>query len=627
MPFPIQVQASVEIAGKSVGRKIMLHGGLTVLLGPNGSGKTHLMRGMKNDLTKHCAGKKVRFLSAGRVGLFEQYRSDYDGHRNGQPLYQQAIYGSLADTTRRHNYETLQGDFQTLAVRPDILIKIRERLRKLFSRDISVLWDAGNLKIEFVRTNGSSPSYSSAREASGLLHLAGLLAALYDDEVGAVLIDEPEVSLHPQLQAFLLKEIRGVAGLPDESSNKKIVVIGTHSTEFLPVEGPNDLPNLVFCYDLDRDPVQVSPEADELKGSKLFGLIARMGQEHKLAFFAKSPLLVEGPSDTIICAGLASKLEIHLEAGGSQLLPVIGKGQFPVVVKLLRMLGKFPLALTDADGLADGLDLINSFLINDDANSRAAQNGFASAVELSRSVYRAFCDLIESRWVEIEPLATRHPYWRNRDADDPDVMKARRRSAFATLFETSDQELGAIHMDRAWSRLKQRIAALLDLLESQGCFVLRRGTIESYFGSVDQTTAGDKPAAAAEEVAAFRLEAASDIEGRYGDVLRCLRRAASTEKIVEAESLQDILLAVAAPAIARVKSGASSESLNALAKSSVGQLANLFDLSVVEGNLHIGLKSKVLDVPGFPMLIATEDDVVKKVSVALGLGKAPKETA
>lgn len=63
--------------------------------------------------------------------------------------------------------------------------------------------------------------YSSGREASGLLHLVGILSALYDDEVGVLLIDEPEVSLHPQLQAFLLKEISRVAGIPSDENYQK----------------------------------------------------------------------------------------------------------------------------------------------------------------------------------------------------------------------------------------------------------------------------------------------------------------------------------------------------------------------------------------------------------------------
>lgn len=620
MSFPIQIQSSIQVSDNQLIRTVTLNSGITVLLGPNGSGKTHLMRGMKADLAKHCSGKKVRFLSAGRVGLFEQYRSDFDGHRGDNPRYQEANYGSLSDTKRRHNYETLQGDFQTLAMRPDILIKIRERLRKLFGRDILVLWDGGSLKIEFVRTNGGFESYSSAREASGLLHLAGLLTALYDDEVGAVLIDEPEVSLHPQLQAFLLKEMHAVAGLPDTTSNKKFVIIGTHSTEFIRIESPSDLPSLVFCYDLTTGPVQVAQDAEELMSQKLFALIARMGQEHKLAFFAKSPLLVEGPSDSIICGGLASRLELHLEAGGSQLLPVIGKGQFPVVVKLLRMLGKEPLVLTDADGLADGLDLANCFLMNDDANARAAKVGFGSAIELSSSVYGAFCKHIKEDWECVSTLAEAHPYWKNRDPAKPNE-EAKRRAVLSVLFENSDDVIAKLGVDSGWIQLKQRIAALLDLLETQGCFVLRCGSIESYYFSAEAITVTDKPAAAAEEISTFRSMTTEAIEERYNDVLRCLRQASSTEKIVEAESLQDLLLAVAAPAVARIKGGCESAALNGLARNTVGTHADLFELGIVDGKLSISLKSKVLDVPGFPMSVAVSDDVVKAVSTALGLAK------
>ena len=77
---------------------------------------------------------------------------------------------------------------------------------------------------------------------------------------------------------------------------------------------------------------------------------------------------------------------------------------------------------------------------------------------------------------------------------------------------------------------------------------------------------------------------------------------------------------VAAPALARVKAGTtSSESLNSLARSTLGAYAELFDLEVKDGTLIIGLKSKILDVSGFPISVEKEADVVKIVSKALGL--------
>lgn len=289
MSFPLQLTAQINSHNGNFNRSFTLNRGLTVLLGPNGSGKTHLLRGLKNSLSQHTNGKRVRFLSAGRMGMLEQFRSDYDGQRGGTPNYDNATYGGKKDASRRHQIETLTGDFQTLAERADILVKIQERLRKLFKRDLLIEWDAGSLKIAFSRLDIDAKPYSSGREASGLMHLVGILAALYDDEVGALLLDEPEVSLHPQLQAFLLKEILSVAGHPAVGKNKKIIIIATHSTEMLQIQTPEDLLSLVFCYDLMVDPVQIPADAGELKNKKVQSLVARLGQEHKLSLFSKRP--------------------------------------------------------------------------------------------------------------------------------------------------------------------------------------------------------------------------------------------------------------------------------------------------------------------------------------------------
>ena len=76
-----------------------------------------------------------------------------------------------------------------------------------------------------------------------------------------------------------------------------------------------------------------------------------------------------------MCSELNRILELNIEAAGSQLLPVTGKGQIPTVIKLMRLLGKNPVVLADADGLADGLDLANSFTSLSKANTAAVIKG------------------------------------------------------------------------------------------------------------------------------------------------------------------------------------------------------------------------------------------------------------
>jgi hypothetical protein len=326
------------------------------------------------------------------MGTLEQYRSDYDGNRGGQPRYDQARFGDKGDAKRRHTIETITGDFQTIAERPDILIKVQERLRKLFRRDLLIDWDGGALKASFSRLGTQQHAYSSGREASGLMHMVGILAALYDDDVGVLLLDEPEVSLHPQLQAFLLREMTAVAGEPQPGSNKKLIVIATHSTEMVQIHTAEDLTSLIFCYDLERPVVQVSTDAGELKNKQIVNLVSRLGQEHKLSLFCGRPLLVEGPSDSIICNALATKLDLYIEAAGSQLLPVIGKGQMATVCKLMRLMGKHPTVLVDADGVSDGLDLVNFYLSgNSEADLVASDLGFLTASKMAGSIFSDFC--------------------------------------------------------------------------------------------------------------------------------------------------------------------------------------------------------------------------------------------
>jgi recombinational DNA repair ATPase RecF len=69
--FPIELTAHIASNTGDFTSQITLNRGLTVLLGPNGSGKTHLLRGLKNSFGQHMNGKHVRFLSAGRMGLLE----------------------------------------------------------------------------------------------------------------------------------------------------------------------------------------------------------------------------------------------------------------------------------------------------------------------------------------------------------------------------------------------------------------------------------------------------------------------------------------------------------------------------------------------------------------------------
>lgn len=602
MEFPLSITATIESHEGYFLRNIELRAALTFIVGPNGSGKTHLLKGLKNSFHQYTT-KKVRFISAGRLGPLEQYRSNYDQYdRSGE--VDNATHGYKHDSEYRHHIETINGDLHTLAARPDILIKVRERLQKLFKRNINIDWDAGNLKVSFARLGNGNPFYSSGREASGLLHLVGILSALYDDEVGVLLIDEPEVSLHPQLQAFLLKEISRVAGIPSDENYQKIIVMATHSTEMIKLSKAADLLSFIFCNDLKEEPIHIPNDAGELKSEKIKSLVARLGQEHKLALFSKTPLLVEGPSDVIICNSLSDKLYLNLEAAGSQILPINGKGAMPETVKLFRLMGKTPTVLVDADAFADGLDLVLAYFgneqIRDIADNLASEQGASGILDMTKSIHSDFCSLVQDSWEDIASVAQNHPYFTL--SEDESLNK--RRSALCTIF-------GEHSLNANWNRLKNRLCVLFDIFEETGLFILKKGAIESYYH--DNHAITDKVDDAVTESEYISSVSQNEIESTYQDILSCLKYASNSEFIDESRAIRDELLRFIAPIHARYAEGETN--LDEFSCPS-----SIFNYHIDENKkLEISMNSKVLDVKGFPILLNEDDDVRKIVNQSLVL--------
>ena len=594
MEFPLSITANINSHEGDFSREIELRSALTFIVGPNGSGKTHLLKGLKGSFNSYT-NKKVRFISAGRLSPLEQYRSKTDRYYYH---IDDAKLGDKSETNYRHEIESILGDLHTLYKRPDILIKVQERLRKLFKRDIKIEWDSGYLKVFFLRVGASNTYYSSAREASGLLHLVGILSALYDDEVGVLLIDEPEVSLHPQLQAFLLKEITRVAGIPGEDGYKKIIVMTTHSTEMIKISKTDDLLSFIFCNDLKEEPIQIPKDAGELKNTHVKSLVARLGQEHKLALFSRTPLLVEGPSDVIICNTLSDKLYLNLEAAGSQILPINGKEAMPETVKLFRLMGKIPTVLVDADAFADSLDLVRAYFHNEQirnaADRLASKKGHSGILALAKNIYDDFCSLVQNNWDSIANIAQEHSYFTLSENE----LLNKKRSALCTVFNEQN-------LNDDWNNIKNRLCVLFDIFEETGLFILRKGALESYYH--DNNAITDKVEDAVTE-SEYILSSSEELESRYQDIIKCLKYASNSEPIDESRAIRNELLSFISPIHADYAEG--KENLN----TSGGQPSIFHSQINEEGKLEVSITSKVLDVKGFPIILNKDDNVLKVIN-------------
>jgi predicted ATP-dependent endonuclease of OLD family len=186
--------------------------------------------------------------------------------------------------------------------------------------------------------DNNGQDYLSFKSISGQYHRTGLVGdgvsnlfriayALYDFQPGNVLLlDEPELSLHPQGQKRLYREIRACAATGQ-------VVLSTHSPYFVSwmdiqagarivrtnlVPGDGALISTLQPSTIQR----VAAVAKQKKNRKLYDVVA------KEVFFSAGCLFVEGPEDAHI---ISNYIRRHGEATLKYL------GMVPAALRMCRV--------------------------------------------------------------------------------------------------------------------------------------------------------------------------------------------------------------------------------------------------------------------------------------------------
>ena len=602
MKYPKTLNVKVENIFGDQDVQITLYSGLTIFVGTNASGKTQTLKKIRDIMKNEVGSNKVRYLSSNRIGNMERYRSKIDQYTYTTDDY---TFGDQATKRARLQIETACGDFFAMDERKDVFIKVSERLSVLFNRNIFIRWDAGQMKVFFGKTDNEQ-EYSVAAEASGLVNVISILAALFDESVEVLLIDEPEVSLHPQLQSYLLREMKNVV-----KKYNKTIIISTHSAEMIELNKASDLCNYIF-FRKNTLPKQISPDAPELNSVKLKEFLLRMSLIYNEGFFAKKVLLIEGSSDMILCRYLCNRLDLNLDVAGSQIIPVEGKGQFPIITKLFRLIGKEVCVLTDLDGFTDDNSIINLFSELPEGTKIANDHGNENLQSMIREIKTKIDEVIRSTKDNMISIYSQHPYWINRDLEAGED-KIIRRALVAQLFTVDEDELLTWPDSQEWTSLKKRITVLLDILEELGCFILRKGAIESYYTFSPNTTFNGKPSAAAHEVSCWEEKSTEQIYEHFSDITRSLQFAALEKNVDESFAVKKELLSELALILGILPEVSTEKEILSCIKQSKGSVDSLFDYKIINENKRLGvevsLKSEIIDVAGFPFKAFVGDNV------------------
>ncbi len=275
---------------------------------------------------------------------------------------------------------------------------------------------------------------------------------------GVVLIDEPELHLHPKWQLALLDLLRRLA---DEKNVQFFVV--THSPQFVGVETITNR-NVIRIYKQGQYSNAIVPHIDFTRDAyrNLFHLINQTNNSK--IFFADVVILVEGLTDRLVLSRILNRLA---DPGLSQTVEVLdigGKRNFPLYREFLDQWGVRNYFVGDCDCLIEfARDMKPLFLTDYKKIDEVVLKGAKTCQDAKH--LSKILDVVSSKLPntvlqsDIDLLRETMDYIASR------FLKLRE--------DLSSGQIRAIH-DR------------IDQLQSNGIFILSHGELEDYFPALSK---------------------------------------------------------------------------------------------------------------------------------------------
>lgn len=339
---------------------------INIILGRNGAGKSRFLRSIDNELSQNPS-YNVRYISPERAGVFRR-----DGHIQNNMEQNKEWLRSVRGRNQADNFKAASANLlrelelvylrrleSTPELRSDHEKTFRhDRLDKInrLLANISIAQEGSDLVFrsssgEIVQADQISSGESEA------IALASEIMYFFDTVqsklFNILLLDEPDVHLHPDLQARLARLIiSSIASLDSENQDNVAVCIATHSTPLVCALATSSYTTIGTKQYGKNFVVQISA-AESLKRAAPF-----FGHPLSLSLSNDTLLIVEGEDDERVWqqAARSSQGRIHL-------FPVVAESVDQqtelerTCAPLLSALYDNPKAfsLRDGDGVADDL--------------------------------------------------------------------------------------------------------------------------------------------------------------------------------------------------------------------------------------------------------------------------------
>lgn len=310
---------------------------VSYFVGRNGSGKSRVAK----LVTSRTGG---RLLSTDRLAGLMVY-SNYgwtsvpalEGFK-GIPLGDQE-----RNQARSFSQQSGSGidEMYALKEQPEVWLRVAAFLRRALGRIIELRENAGRLDPYIMVDN---VEYSLLRdEGHGLRELVILLTAVYREDWQLLVVDEPELHLHPSLTRLWLSELERVC----RSSNRRSVVV-THEPSMVKPATAADLQAL-WLFSPGRPSEPLSHHVRDGLDARVTASLQNNPQLVSDLVFSPRPVLVEGVHDVTALSVALSRTQPPEVVAQTDLIECGGSGGVALWFEIARSAGLDVRAVADLD--------------------------------------------------------------------------------------------------------------------------------------------------------------------------------------------------------------------------------------------------------------------------------------
>jgi hypothetical protein len=509
-------------------------GFINFLVGPNGTGKTLFADRMRNQLQNQ--GLRPRFLSSERLAGLERQEYGYFTHSyldRGLDIGQYPHYKSQGSSFGLAAYA-----FIILKEKLDVRLRIEATISQLFGRRFRLAEEGGFLKPKLQLIRGGSEYGLKESECHGLKELITLLTFLYEDECNCLIIDEPELHLHPQFQTLLLQEIRQLAGDPKVDPGRKCFFLITHSPYYVDVRTLEDLQNCLI-FQSGKLPTSVAGLQAEDE-ERIRRLLPRLNTHHKQFFFAARPIFVEGYLDQQLFSLIQERRGRLLGASGACIIDVNGKDELDVFFRLSKRLGIDAQFISDLDAVFSG-KLRQSISEDERSKSYLRKEGHKDLMStiggVETTVDQCFDELVPHLSAVPSDGSALAQLQQSLAKLNEGESRAERRHAFVIAVTLIRNQIGSLIPRNAdkLALIEGSMDKIIEACRECSVYLLPRGTLEnhlpSYSGNPYVVADVDKPKVFEKERDFLVSADPIEIDARYGELIPILDSASCSTRL------------------------------------------------------------------------------------------------